>query len=263
MRGVKCMSIDVIEYGKLKTSKQRVKYLLSQLHEADASKRDIVNTLSHEIRNPLATLSIGISVLEKYLSDDNNANNALEIVKRQLSNLNRLAEDLLDYTKITLNKYKLSKEKINFTALVSTIVKDYELQTIKKGISLTANTCEEPLEIMADYKGITHVMQNLLNNALKFTNSGGSIIVELLKDYESGEAVIAVKDTGVGFNSFRASRLFEPFVQMKDQMVNNDGLGLGLAIVRSIVELHGGNVKAFSEGIGKGACFLFRIPIIE
>ncbi len=254
---------DVIERARmekaLQQSEQRALALVEELQKADQNKNDFISMLSHELRNPLAVIMAGVSLLE--LTDDSQKTRSTkEIMKRQSAQLCRLVDDLLDLTRINMNKIKLKSQRVELCKLVAEVVDDYKGQFEEKGIRLETDITPDPLFLDADAARLTQVIGNLLHNAVKFTKTGGAAILSVYKQEE--QAVICVKDNGIGLNTEILLDVFQPFVQLDNSIDrSNGGLGLGLAIVKGMVELHGGSVSAFSEGVGKGTQFTVLLPI--
>lgn len=229
------------------------------LRKADRNKNEFINSLSHELRNPLAAIVAGLSLME--LSDDKlKINKAKEIIQRQVNQLCRLVDDLLDVTRIANNKIVLKKERIDLASLVAAVVEDHRLLLARKGINIETILEQQPIFLAADPVRLKQIVGNLLQNAAKFTDQGGN--VEVTVSVDNQDAIIRVKDNGIGMKPEFLLTLFEPFKQAKTSLDRSEGgLGLGLSIVKGIAELHGGCVRAFSEGPGKGSELVIRLPI--
>jgi PAS domain S-box-containing protein len=263
---VQCIRIygqDITERKRaeeaLKESEKKANALVANLEEADKNKNEFLNALSHELRNPLATIVAGLSLLE--LSDDKQQKRkAQDIMQRQIDQLCHLVDDLLDLTRITNNKIVLDKERVDLKELSLSMLTDSKLLFEEKGIHLEAEINEEDICIDVDPVRIKQIIGNLLDNAMKFTDSGGAVKVSVFR--EKNEAVIYVKDNGLGIDPAFLSNLFVPFEQADNSLDRrNGGLGLGLSITKGIAELHGGTVSVQSDGIGKGAQFNIRLPL--
>lgn len=243
----------------LKNSERKALALIKDLEKSDRNKNDFINMLSHELRNPLATIMAGVSLLD-ITDNEAQAAHAKEIIKRQSVQLCRLVDDLLDITRITQNKVKLKKDIINLNELVLQAVSDIKSRFDAKGIFLNEEMPVIPVRLNADPARVTQMVENLLCNALKFTVNGGYTNVRVFE--EKGNAVIEVKDNGIGIKPEILSEIFEPFVQADESLDrHNGGLGLGLAITKGFVELHGGSISAFSDGPGKGSLFTVSLPV--
>lgn len=257
---------DITERKKaedaLKESERIALDSVEKLRIADKNKNNFINMLSHELRNPLASIIMSLELLEKVPYGGKQASMALDIAKRQGKQLTNLVDDLLDVTRINQNKVSLKKEILEINNLIDKAVQDYRSQFIDKNVKLKVNLTV-PLYIEADYSRLTQVIGNLLHNAAKFTNKNDLVMVSVIKDINTSEAVITVQDTGRGIDQKDQINLFEPFIQVDKSLDRRlGGLGLGLSIVKGMVELHGGKVEAFSEGIGKGSKFTIRLPLL-
>ncbi len=242
-------------------SERKATALVAELEKADQNKNAFINMLSHELRNPLASIMISLDLMDKLIPEGQRNYKALEIAKRQGKQLTNLVDDLLDVTRISQNKIALKKETVEINELINKAVQDYQPQFIDKNVKLEIKLTT-PLFLEADPSRITQVIGNLLHNAGKFTRSNDLVTTTVSPDTNSNEAVITVQDTGRGIDTDVLGNLFEPFTQVDKTLDrSNGGLGLGLAIVKGMVELHGGRVEAFSEGVGKGAKFTIRLPL--
>lgn len=233
-----------------------------ELSAADHSKNQFISVLSHELRNPLAAISAGLSLIEM-TDDKEQAATAKEIMRRQIGQLCKLVDDLLELTRITRNKIELKKETIELNKIIMDAVNDIRPRLQLKNIKIVMKLVRKPVFLYADSVRIIQCISNYLHNALKFTPENG--VVQVLLEKERGSAVFSVRDNGIGIAGDVLKRLFEPFVQADQTLARNEngGLGLGLSIVKGIVELHGGTVSASSAGLGKGAVFTMTLPIAE
>lgn len=248
---------------ELRESERIAVDLVEKLRIADKNKNDFINMLSHELRNPLASIMMSLCLMEKISSGEKREARALEIAKRQGIQLTNLIDDLLDITRITQNKVILKKETVEINNLIDKAVQDYQSQFIDKNVKLKVQLTT-PLYIEADPSRITQVIGNLLHNAAKFTSNNDLVTITVSHEINSNQVLITVQDTGRGIAPEFLENLFEPFIQIDKSLDRSlGGLGLGLAIVKRIVELHGGKVQVFSEGIGKGAKFTIWLPLSE
>jgi CheY-like chemotaxis protein len=246
---------------RLKESEKKAYELVEQLKKEDQNKNEFLSILSHELRNPLATIIAGISLIDA-TNDEQQGIRAKDIIKRQSAQLCRLVDDLLDITRITQNKIRLKKERVDLNRLAVLAAEDMRVQFENKGVRLERVIHSGCFYIEADPARITQIIGNLLYNSLKFTESGGHVSIEVLRDKE--EALISIKDTGIGLKKEMLSRIFQPFMQADESLERSGGgLGLGLAIAKGICELHGGSIKAKSEGLGKGTVFEIRLPAVN
>ena len=173
-----------------------------------------------------------------------------------------IVNDLLDVSKILNNQIVLRKEKIELNRLVLDIANDHKQLFTQRDIELQIKMPNKSIRLDADPVRIHQMIDNLLNNALKYTDSGGE--TKLLVNAENGIAIITVADSGIGIGSESLPNLFKPFLQVPTSFAkNNTGLGLGLYITKRIAELHGGTVQAASEGLGKGSSFTIRLPLLQ
>jgi len=246
----------------LRAGKEHALNLVAKLRQADQNKNAFINMLSHELRNPLASIVMSCDLLEMVPWGSELSLKARATVKRQLKQLTRIVDDLLDMTRLTQNKITLQKERVDLNELVEQAVADYQGRFAEKEVVLEASLAEGPLWLEADPARLTQVLGNLLHNAAKFTPPGGRALVTVAGDTANQGAVITVQDTGAGLNPELLSELFSPFVQAEQGMARSEGgLGLGLSIVKGMVELHGGSVAAHSDGPGLGTQFTIRLPL--
>ncbi|HMI85449.1 MAG TPA: PAS domain-containing protein [Polyangiaceae bacterium] len=232
------------------------------LVEADRHKTEFLALLSHELRNPLTPIRYSLFVLDRAEPLSEQARRAKEIIGRQVDHLARIVDDLLDVTRISRGKIKLQRSSLDLGALVRRTVEDYAALFATNKLELDIDTVPKPLIVTGDPERIAQILGNLLQNAAKFTPAGGRVAVTLKPDQARRSALLAVRDTGVGITAEALPRLFEPFEQAAETLDRSSGgLGLGLALVRSLVEMHGGTVQAVSEGPGAGAEFVVHLPL--
>ncbi|HOL18314.1 MAG TPA: ATP-binding protein, partial [Bacillota bacterium] len=255
---------DLLERKKseeaLRESEERYRALAEELHQINRYKDDFLGVLSHEIRNPLASIMLCLSLLNRAEPGGEQAQKAREIMERQAAQLSRLVDDLLDVTRINRNKIVLQKEQVELNALVLRTVEDYRAMFQEKGIYLHVRPAPQLLFVEADPARLSQVVGNLLHNAAKFTDKGGWVRVKVSKDILQQGAVICVTDSGIGMKKEMLPRLFQSFMQA-DASLHGGGLGLGLALVKGLTELHGGKVSAYSDGPGKGSSFKIFLPL--
>ncbi len=257
--GYRGITRDITENKK---SEQALQGLVKKLRKLDEHKNSFLASLSHELRNPMASIMMGISLIEHGEKEGKTSLNTVKIMKRQITQLSRLIDDLLDVTRIKNNKIKLKKETIELNDAVYNVTMDYNYQFAEKGVKLEVELAPVELYLEADITRITQAIANLLGNALKFTENGGNVKVRLALDEENREAIISIRDTGLGIPPELIPDLFEPFIQADKTLDRSGGgLGLGLAIVKGIIELHHGSISVLSEGLGKGSEFIARLPI--
>ncbi len=239
----------------LRKSEQHALQLVSELENAARNKNEFINTLSHELRNPLAAITANLSMLD-ILDSNPDTKKAKNIIKRQSEQLCHLVDDLLDLTRITNNKIQLNRELVDLNELARSAAYDHRTLFDEKEITLVTEIGDQPLYINADPVRVSQVIGNLLHNASKFTGNGGNTQLGIYK--EGNDAVIVVKDSGIGISPSFLPELFKTFRQSEP---NNSGLGLGLSIIKGIVERHEGTVNAQSEGLGHGTTFTVRLPL--
>ncbi|OFX25966.1 MAG: hypothetical protein A2V77_08285 [Anaeromyxobacter sp. RBG_16_69_14] len=230
------------------------------MQEEDRRKNDFLAVLSHELRNPLTPIQNAASLLRRVEAGSPDFDRALTILERQLRLMVRLIDDLLDVSRITHGKVILKKERIDLVAVVRSLLDDRRESLEADKLVLEVALPQEPLWVKADFSRATQAVGNLLDNAQKYTSGGGVVRVEVRA--EGGEAVVIVKDSGAGLSPAALERIFAPFVQVGVPAAGRrGGLGLGLSLVKSLAELHGGSVQAHSEGVGRGSVFAFRMPL--
>ena len=231
-----------------------------ELQRADANKSRFLAVLSHELRNPLAPLRTGLWLL-KMKNADAAVTETHDMMERQIAQMARLIDDLLDVSRIDRGKLELRPEVIALDAVLRTAVDTARPNIDAQGHELVVRAPSEPLHVEGDLVRLAQVVSNLLNNAAKFTPPNGR--VELKVEREDDKALIRVADNGVGIAPDRLEEVFEMFVQLDSSKPQAGGLGLGLTLARSIVRRHGGEIVARSDGPGKGAEFIVRLPLAQ
>jgi PAS domain S-box-containing protein len=232
----------------------------AEAEAANRAKDDFLAVLSHELRTPLSTIVTGARVLRNITRHDETANRTREAIERQASHLSAMLEDLLDFKRIVSRTIVLDPRPCDLGEVVRECITTLKETGRFKDHALAVDL--KPVQVNADVVRLNQVLVNLIGNALKYTPPGGSIHVSV-KD-EGTDAVVRVEDTGIGINADALSRIFDLFVQ-GDTLTGRvrSGLGVGLAVVRHLVELHGGMVQASSGGRGKGSTFTVRLPRLE
>ena len=232
---------------------------VAALREADRRKDEFLAMLAHELRNPLAPLRNAVGVLSRMLPEDSPQRRAVDMSDRQVRRLTRLVDDLLDVSRITQGKIVLHREPIPIGAAVAEAADAVRPAVEQRGQRLTVRLPGTEPTVLADGVRLAQVFENLLSNAVKYTDAGGSIDVEV---EDAGEQVrVLVRDTGIGLPPDQFERVFELFTQVDSSRSRaQGGLGIGLSLVRQLVELHGGTVAVTSEGPGRGACFVVTLP---
>ena len=231
------------------------------LQQADKRKDEFLATLAHELRNPLAPIRNGLQLL-KLTTAPATWEQAREMMERQLAQMVRLVDDLLDISRITCNKLELRKAPVELWAVVQSAVETARPQIEASGHTLTVTLPPQPIHLHADLTRLAQVFWNLLNNSAKYTEPGGRI--SLVAEMQGGEAVVTVQDNGIGLAAESMPGLFQIFSQVDRSLERaQGGLGIGLALVKGLTEAHGGRVEARSEGVGQGCTFVVRLPVLE
>jgi PAS domain S-box-containing protein len=243
----------------LRDNEQRLQESAAALQDADRRKDDFLATLAHELRNPLAPIRNGIQLLRLIASTNLTLQRTTVMMERQMQHLVRLVDDLLDVSRITRGKIELRRDVVLVNTIVSSALECCESLFEPHGHSLSVVLATEPLRVRGDPDRLRQVFSNLLSNAAKFTPRGGSVWVTLQRD--DGFARVKVRDSGIGIPTERLGQIFEMFTQIHTPQ-GNDGLGIGLALVKQLVALHGGTVHAHSEGPGKGSEFTVCLPLL-
>jgi PAS domain S-box-containing protein len=230
------------------------------LREADSRKDEFLATLSHELRNPLAPLRSSFEILKLGAKEFPLPGAALEIMDRQLAHLVRLVDDLMEVSRITRGKVELRKEPLALDAALRNAVEACEPLVRAGNHRVSISLPQDPIVVDADPVRLAQIFGNILNNAAKYSDDGGLISIEARR--ESLEGVVVISDTGEGIEPEQLPQLFKIFSRgNRSARRNQSGLGIGLALVRRLVELHGGRVDAESEGLGKGSRFTVRLPL--
>ncbi|HTG35145.1 MAG TPA: PAS domain S-box protein [Thermoanaerobaculia bacterium] len=247
-----------------KLAEQALRESAERLREADRRKDEFLAMLAHELRNPLAPIRNSVEVLRRIGPADPRLLQVGEMIDRQVAHMARLVDDLLDVSRVSRGKILLRAERLDLVPLVAAAVADLRGLLATSGLELDQELPLEPIWLSGDPTRLSQVVGNLLQNANKFTNPGGKVRVRLAADRESGQAVLTVEDTGIGMDPDILARLFEPFSQADGSLDRSrGGLGLGLALVKGLVDLHGGEVRAASPGPGRGSTFTVRLPLLE
>ena len=235
---------------------------VEELEEASRQKDQFVAVLAHELRNPLAPIRSALHVLDQPHAKAEMVARAMEIAQRQVRHMARLLDDLLDVTRLSQGKMDLRRDRVDIVSITRAASESIQPLVRERGHEITVEMPPEPIWIHADPARVEQVLTNLLSNAVKFTDPGGRIRVSVRR--EGSEAVVRVLDTGIGIDPVMLPRIFDLFVQAHRQMDHaSGGVGIGLTLVKKLVELHGGTVDAFSAGPGSGSEFVVRLPAME
>jgi signal transduction histidine kinase/ActR/RegA family two-component response regulator len=259
--GVAALISTVRSALRARTRQYETRAHLAELVEADRRKDEFLATLAHELRNPLAPISNAIYLLKQ--ADGSSAVRQLcETMERQVGQMVRLVDDLLELSRITRGKIELRLAPGSLHGAIEAAIETSRPLIEASGHVLHLHLSSEPITLNADAVRLAQVFSNLLNNAAKYTEPGGSITIKAWT--ESGDAVVEVSDTGIGISSSVLPRVFDMFSQGDSRHRHaQGGLGIGLTLVRTLVEMHGGTVRAASGGIGKGSTFVVRLPLAQ
>jgi PAS domain S-box-containing protein len=250
------------EIGTRQRLEEALRQRAEQLAEESRRKDQFLTMLAHELRNPLAPIRTAAQVMRLLGPVDPAIAKARDVMERQVTHMARLVDDLLDVSRITRGQILLRTEPLDLVALVHAAVEDHRPTFEATGLALAVELPDRPLWLVGDPTRLAQVVGNLLHNAHKFTPAGGQVAVRLAAEPGDGAAVLSVRDSGIGLAPDLLDWLFEPFNQ-GDQSLDRSrgGLGLGLALVKGLAELHGGTVAAFSPGVGRGSEFTVRLPL--
>jgi len=233
--------------------------LYAELRDADRRKDEFLATLAHELRNPLAPIRNALAILKTPAADPAVVERSRGMMERQVQHLVRLVDDLLDVSRVMRGRIELRKERLDLATVIGHAVETAQPVIQAQGHELTVAISPSPIAVEADPVRLTQVVGNLLTNAAKYTPPGGHIWLTTERDGEW--AVIRVRDSGIGLAPEMLSRVFDLFVQVDNSVARSQGgLGIGLTLARSLVEMHGGHISARSGGVGKGSEFTVRLP---
>ena len=228
---------------------------------ADRRKSDFIAMLSHELRNPLGPLLHAAHVLGRFTSTEPAVERSQQVILRQVKHMAKIVDDLLEVSRIDRGQILLRRESVDLARLVRTTVEDHRVSLEAKGLTVALNVPEEPVWISADPTRVAQVVANLMHNATKFTDAG-RVGIHLTVDLHADMTVLALSDTGIGMDAETLESIFDSFSQADRSLDRTrGGLGLGLVLVKGLVELHGGDVHASSDGLGRGSHFVVRLPL--
>jgi signal transduction histidine kinase len=235
----------------------------ASLKDADRRKSEFLAILAHELRNPLAPIRNGLQILRSGVSDHEASQRTLSMMDRQVSHLLHLVDDLRDVGRIARGHVALKREKIVLTDVLANAVEASRPLIEAHAHELVIDERPTvPITVHGDPHRLAQVFSNLLSNSAKYADRGGTITLTL--DVAGADAVVSVRDTGIGIPAHALEQVFEMFSQMRpDDARSEGGLGIGLALVRTLTQLHGGSVSAWSEGPGAGCVFTVRLPIVQ
>ena len=231
-----------------------------ELTEADHRKDEFLAMLGHELRNPLSDIVSAVQVLEQRGCLDSVSGEMQDIIKRQSLHMTKLVDDLLDISRIVSGKILLRMERLDLVALTRNAIADHQHHFDTNQLTLSFDPPTAPIWVIGDVTRLSQVITNLLHNATKFTDPGGSVGVCVIRTGKS--AVLSVQDTGIGMESTELLAVFKPFHQGDSNRIRSEGgLGLGLALSKRLLEKHGGSITAASAGLGCGSLFSIEMPL--
>jgi PAS domain S-box-containing protein len=257
---------DITERKRVEAERRRLednlRELAANLSEADRRKNEFLAMLAHELRNPLAPISNAARALRIGAGEGESLRSASDMLERQVKQMSRLVDDLLDMSRITRGRIELRKEPLELAPVVNHAVEAARALYRSMDHELTVTMPDEPMQVSADPTRLAQVIGNLLNNACKFTDKGGHVWLTVEKD--GHDAVIRVRDNGIGIAEEHIPGLWEMFAQVDTSLERSrGGLGIGLTLVKTLVEMHGGTVHAQSDGPARGSEFTVRLPILS
>jgi PAS domain S-box-containing protein len=258
VRGADGQSTGVVLIFKDESERQRIELAL---RNADRRKDEFLATLAHELRNPLAPIATGLELLKASADDPQSHEEVRQMMQRQTEHMVRLIDDLMDVSRITRGKLTLRKSEVDLNEIVRGAVQSAQPLIAAAKHELAVNLPDRPLPLLADASRLTQVVTNLLNNAAKYTPTGGRIEITVEQDVR--EATITVADTGIGIPSDKIGDVFDMFTQINDSGEHgHTGLGIGLTLVKRLVEMHGGRVEVESRGHNLGTVFRVHLPAL-
>ena len=236
--------------------------MIEKLRESSRRKDDLLSMLAHELRNPLAPIRNALHVLRLQDHEESGiSERAREMMERQVQLLARIVDDLLDVAQINSGRVMLRSERLDLARVVRQSVEDRRDLLESAGLILDLELPQTPVWISGDVMRLSQILGNLLDNAGKFTPPGGHVTVRLATEDPPRKATLTLVDTGVGIEAEVLPHIFDVFTQARQSLDRSQGgLGLGLSVVKGLLELHGGSIQAFSEGLGKGAAFTCELP---
>ncbi len=251
----------VFDVHERKTAEDANSRLVADLRYADHRKDEFLATLAHELRNPLAPIRNGLQIMRLAKGDQDATEQARLMMERQLGQMVHLVDDLLDLSRISRGKVELRKERMELAKAIQQAIETSRPAIEQAGHDLLIDVPPSPIYVDADVTRLAQVFSNLLNNAAKYTERGGRI--RLAVHHHGADAIVSVRDNGIGIPSHMLPHVFEMFTQVDRNLERSQGgLGIGLSIVKRLVQMHGGSVEAKSDGHGMGSEFVVRLPVI-
>ena len=258
---LKDLNGNKVGFGTVSTNITERKRIAEGLRVANQSKDEFLAMLAHELRNPLAPIRNAVQLLKIQAPTDPKLAWSCNVIDRQVSHMVRLLDDLLDVARIMQGKIRLSIEHLELTEIVNNAVETSRPLIESRGQELTISLATMPQWIEGDRVRLAQVLSNLLNNAAKYTGEGGKITLSVM--HSGSDVVIKVLDTGIGISPEILPHIFDLFTQADHSLAHSQGgLGIGLTLVRQLVEMHGGKVTVASAGIGQGSSFMVRLPVL-
>jgi signal transduction histidine kinase len=238
-----------------------LRVMLDTFAEKDVAKNEFIAVLAHELRNPVASVTNSVEILKIENADEGEKRTAISIIGDRMRTVGRLLEDLLDVSRIAERKLKVTKETLDLRTVVERAVSVTAHERDERRQKLSVSSSPPPLMVQADPVRAEQIIANLLSNASKYSGEGTEIV--LAAHEENGMAVVSVKDQGIGINPEMIPHIFEPFRQIEHGAATKKGLGIGLALVKTLVEMHDGSISVKSSGPGTGAEFTVRLPLTD
>src|SRR5262249_46509826 len=236
--------------------------LAVDLSNADRRKNEFLATLAHELRNPLAPMSNMLEVVKRANGDSRIIKSAHETLERQLGQMIRLVDDLLDLNRVTHDRLELRRSEVDLSSVIQQAVEVARPLVDAAGHHLTIDLPDEPVYLNADRARLAQLFGNLLNNSCKYTRPGGTVSLSAKRDGD--EVVVTVKDNGAGIPQDKLDSIFDMFMQVdRTSDRSQGGLGIGLTLVKRLTEMHGGSIEARSAGEGQGSEFIVRLPVLN
>ncbi len=232
---------------------------LNEVSTQDKAKSEFIALLAHELRNPLSPIVSGLELLRFKNIHDETVTDTLNVMDDKVHTIKRLLDDLLDISRVSRQKLRLQKEKINLCKTIEAAIKSVEHHFHEREQTLHINIPTKSIYIFADPVRIEQIVMNLLSNASKYSYQGGTVWISVKQD--GSRAEIRVLDNGVGIEQDLQSRIFEPFLQIELGKRTSEGLGIGLSLTQNLVQMHGGNIRAESSGKGRGSEFIVELPV--
>lgn len=245
-----------------KAADRELKNAQAALVAADRRKNEFLATLAHELRNPLAPIRNGLQIVRLTARSDDRLQRTVDMMDRQLTHLVRLVDDLLDIGRLSAGKLRIRVAQVSMHEVIASSLEATQALFQQREIRIEVNVPPGEILVSGDFDRLTQVVSNLLSNAAKYTPVGGWARIDANSD--GVRATVAVSDSGIGISADDLPRVFELFSQVREQQGHAEGgLGIGLALVKQFVTMHGGTVQAKSEGLGKGSTFTISLPLMR